>query len=921
MPAHRDDPGSIRAALGPTNTGKTHLAVERMLAHSSGMIGLPLRLLAREIYDRVVAVKGRGLTALVTGEEKIVPKTAQFFVCTTESMPVGRKFAFVAVDEIQLAADHERGHVFTDRILHARGTQETMLLGASTMTGLVRQLVPDADFDFRERFSQLDYSGPAKLTRLPRRSAIVAFSAESVYAIAELIRRRRGGAAVVMGGLSPRTRNAQVELYQSGEVDFLVATDAIGMGLNMEIDHVAFAESRKFDGRRRRHLTPAELGQIAGRAGRFRNDGTFGETADCHQFTDEEVHALVNHEFAPVERVQWRNSELDLSSLDALLYSLGRPSRNRVLERSREAIDERALAELARDPEIEARTNDAAGVARLWEACRLPDFRKATLDAHTRLIKSLFMHLSGPNLRLPNAFIGAQLEKLDRTGGDVDALAARLAHVRTWAYAAHRSDWTHDPDHWRSRARDIEDRLSDALHECLMQRFVDRRTSALMKGLRGDEDLLAGVSSDGEVTVEGHYVGRLEGLLFKPDAHGQQLEARALRSAALKALRPEINQRLNELAQADADTLKLTDEGIIVWKDEPVGRIETGDGLLRPAVKLTGGELGAGENQLRARTALETWLAEHIRSLLAPVFALQEAASHDDLAGQARGIAWRLHEAGGALARHEIREEIQALEQPERRELRKLGVRIGEHMIYVPTMVKPAPARLNAMLRALHAGDAATAWLPPPGLTSVPNDRENTRAVYAAAGFYPCGSRAVRFDILERLADTIRDAKTEAKSHNFPLTPAMVGLLGSSVEDLRGVLSALGYKRVQKGPDPEKAEGELWGARPRRRPQKPVRKPVETKLDADSPFAALAELRTTPDETSKQSKPKKRRKPRRKTAKAAKPVTAENSAETQAEAEAKPSEAPPKATPETVQDTTTAAPEAAAETAAPGPDA
>lgn len=884
MPAHREAPGGIRAALGPTNTGKTHLAVERMLAHSSGMIGLPLRLLAREIYDRVVAVKGRGLAALVTGEEKIVPKTARYFVCTTESMPIGRDFAFVAVDEIQLAADHERGHVFTDRILHSRGTQETMLLGAATMSGLVRQLVPEAELDFRERFSQLDYAGPAKVTRLPRRSAIVAFSAESVYAIAELIRRRRGGAAVVMGGLSPRTRNAQVDLYQSGEVDFLVATDAIGMGLNMEIDHVAFAESRKFDGRRRRPLTPAELGQIAGRAGRFRNDGTFGETADCETFSDEEVHALVNHEFAPVERVQWRNSELDLSSMDALLWSLGRPSSNRILERSREAIDERALAEMARDPEIQARTGDATGVARLWEACRLPDFRKATLDAHTRLIKSLFLHLSGTQGRLPNEFIGAQLEKLDRTGGDVDALASRLAHVRTWAYAAHRNDWTHDPAHWRSRARDIEDRLSDALHECLMQRFVDRRTSALVKGLRNEDDLLAGVSSSGEVTVEGHYVGHLEGLLFKPDAQGQQLEARALRSAALKALRPEINQRLNELATATGDAIQLTDEGILVWKDEPVGRIEAGDNLLKPAVKLVGGELGAGENQLRARTALEAWLDAHIRTLLAPVFALQEAASHDDLAGQARGVAWRLHEAGGALSRHEVREEIQALEQPERRELRKLGVRIGEHMVYVPALVKPAPARLNALLRALAAGDAGTAWLPPPGLTSVPNDRSLTRAVYAAAGFYPCGARAVRFDILERLADTIREAKAETKSANFPLSPAMVGLLGSSVEDARGVLSSLGYKRVQKGPDPEKAEGEVWAARARRRAsKKPPRREPMAVIDADSPFAALAELKTEPE-----AKPKKRRKPRRKPKK--KPETdAQGKAVTEA---ARPADAP-----------------------------
>lgn len=881
MPMHRDEPGRILAALGPTNTGKTHLAVERMLAHSSGMIGLPLRLLAREIYDRVVEAKGRKAAALVTGEEKIVPKSARYFVCTTESMPVSKRFAFVAVDEVQLAADPERGHVFTDGLLLARGTQETMLLGADTMQGLIRHLVPDADIEGRERFSQLSYAGPAKVTRLPRRSAIVAFSAESVYAIAELIRRRRGGAAVVMGGLSPRTRNAQVELYQSGEVDFLVATDAIGMGLNMDIDHVAFAESRKFDGRRRRGLFAAEIGQIAGRAGRFRSDGTFGETADCRPFSPEEVEAVENHEFAPVERLQWRNPDLDLSSLEGLTYSLGEPSPNAVLERAREAIDERALAELARDPEVSVRAGDAAGVARLWDACRLPDFRKATLDAHARLVKTLFLHLTGPQGRLPNDWLGGQLKRVDTMSGDVDALAARLAHVRTWAYAAHRADWTHDPEHWRARTRDIEDRLSDALHDRLMQRFVDRRTSALVKGLRNEQDLLAGVAAGGDVTVEGHFVGHLDGLLFKPDVEGQELEARALRSAALKALRPEINQRLAALAKADVSDITIQDNGTLLWQESEIARLEAGDSLLRPAVKLIGGELGTGEAQTRARQALESLVHTQIKTVLAPIFALQDASGHDDLAGQARGLAWRLHEAGGALARHEIRDEIQALQQPERRELRKLGVRIGQHMIYVPALVKPAPARLNALLRAVADGDASTAWMPQPGLTSLANDRSLTRAQYAICGFYPCGPRAVRFDILERLADTIREARDpESKQPHFALTPAMVGLLGSSVEDLRGILSALGYKRVQQGPDPEKAEGEIWSLRGRRGPgpksgakpgQKsgqrqprsggPKTKPAPVQPDADSPFAALAALQVSAPEPAKK-KPKKRRKPK-----------------------------------------------------------
>lgn len=863
MPAHPDSRGRLLAVLGPTNTGKTHLAVERMLARPTGMMGLPLRLLAREIYDRVVRAKGERATALVTGEEKIVPKSARYFICTAEAMPMSVEADFVAIDEVQLAADGERGHVFTDRMLHARGREETMLLGAGTMAGLIRRLLPEAELDGRERFSQLSYSGPAKLTRLPRRSAIVAFSAESVYAIAELLRRRRGGAAVVMGGLSPRTRNAQVELFQSGEVDFLVATDAIGMGLNMEIDHVAFAESRKFDGRKRRRLTPAELAQIAGRAGRFRSDGTFGETADCRPFDPDTVEAIEAHEFAPVERLQWRNPDLDTSALDALLYSLGKPSPDPRLERAREAIDERALAELARDQEVRDRAMTPAGVDRLWDVCRLPDFRKATLDAHARLIKSIFLHLSDKDGRLPDDWIAGQLERLDKTGGDVDALAARLAHVRTWAYAAHRSNWTHDPQHWRERARAIEDSLSDALHERLMQRFVDRRTSALVKGLRDERDMLAGISATGEVTVEGHYVGHLEGLVFMADAEGSQLEARTVRSAAQKALRPELDRRLAELAAATKDEVTIEDDGSLVWREAAVAKLVAGPDPLRPGVELIGGETGAAEAQARAKTALETLITAHVRETLEPIFKMRDASDDSEMPGQARGLAWRLNEAGGALARHTISEDVRNLDQDARRALRTLGVRIGEHIVYTPALVKPAPARLNALLRAIAAGDARQAWVPAAGLTSVANDKSRSRADLATAGFYPCGPRSVRFDMLERLADLIRDARAETKSARFPMTPAMIALLGCSVEDMRGVLMALGYKRLQKGPDPEKAEGEVWGPGKKRaskpRP-KAAPKPAAAEPDADNPFAVLADLKIdTPK--PKKKRPKRKRKP------------------------------------------------------------
>jgi ATP-dependent RNA helicase SUPV3L1/SUV3 len=499
-------------------------------------------------------------------------------------------------------------------------------------------------------------------------------------------------------------------------------------------------------------------------------------------------------------------------------------------------------------------------VSRLWDACRLPDFRKATLDAHARLVKSIYLHLTGPGNRLPDDWLAGHLERLNKTSGDVDALASRLAYVRTWAYAAHRADWTHDPDHWRGRTRQIEDALSDALHERLMQRFVDRRTSALVKGLRDERDLLAGVSHTGEVTVEGHFVGRLDGLTFRPDAEGRELAARTLKSAALRALRPEINRRLGALARTDMTDLTFTDDGQIIWNGETVAQLIPGPGPLKPAIKLVGGDLGTTEAQAAAQSTLEARVREHIETVLAPLFKLREAGQSDELTGPARGVAWRLHEAGGALARLTIAEEVRALSQDERRALRAVGVRIGEHMVYVPELVKPAPARLNALLQAIAAGSTDISWLPAPGLTSIANDRNRSRADYATVGFYPCGPRAVRFDMLERLADTLRDARAADQEPGFPLTADMTALLGCSVEDLRGTLTTLGYKRIQKGPDPEKAEGERWDRRKRRPQARPRPKPAAaTPPPADSPFAALAALNVAGAGAANARKPARKR--------------------------------------------------------------
>lgn len=855
--------GQITAVLGPTNTGKTHLALERMMARSTGVIGLPLRLLAREIYDKVVKAKGAPSVALITGEEKIVPPKARFFVCTVEAMPMDLRPAFLAVDEIQLCSDPERGHVFTDRLLNARGTEETMFLGAETIAPMIRRLVPEAEIERRERFSTLSYSGAKKISKLPRRSGIVAFSAEDVYSIAELIRRQRGGAAVVMGALSPRTRNAQVELYQSGEVDYLIATDAIGMGLNIDIDHVAFASFSKFDGRRRRKLFPGEIGQIAGRAGRFRSDGTFGETADARPLDAEIIHAVENHEFDPVGRLVWRNHDLDLRSLESLSASLNEPSPDKSLDRVRSASDEAALEIVRRDPDIRTLAATSFGTARLWDVCCLPDFRKVTLDEHARLVSRVYTYLMSGDGVLPDNWLEGQLARVSKTTGDVDVLSQRLAHVRTWAYASHRSDWMHDPVYWQNRTREIEDQLSDALHERLMSRFLDKRTSALLKGLREQRDLEGGLNTQGEVVVEGHYVGRLSGLTFKADRAQGTLAQRAVANAAMKAVRPEVNRRLGQLASVNDDALSLDQSGQIHWQETPVGKLVPAADPLSPGVSLVGGDLGSPEAQARSERRLEAFVEGHVRKTLPALTSVRSMTGRaKNLTGLARGIAYRLGESFGLVPRHELADDIRQLSTQERRQLREAGIRLGEHSVYLPGQLKPAQARLCQFLQALsHGRDAKPV---PEGRTSFKRSGSQPRTMLAAAGYMACGPLAVRADILERLADEIREARNQHEKRHFTPTPVMMNLLGCSLEDLRAVLRSLNYKRIKRGPDPEKPDGEIWGLRAGK-PCKTVRQSSDVDL-ADTPFAVLAEMKL-PDRHRK-AKPRPGRKPDKRARKA-----------------------------------------------------
>ncbi len=840
-------PSRLVAVLGPTNTGKTHLAVERMLGHASGVIGLPLRLLAREIYDRIVKARGARCVALITGEEKIVPLRAIYFVCTVEAMPLNRDVEFLAVDEIQLCADPARGHVFTHRLLNARGRFETMFLGSATVGPLIRRLLPQAEFVTRERFSQLSYAGSKKLTRLPRRSAVVAFSAENVYAIAELIRRQRGGAAVVMGSLSPRTRNAQVALYQSGEVDFLVATDAIGMGLNMDVDHVAFAGLKKFDGKRFRWLYPAEVGQIAGRAGRYRTDGTFGVTGEAEAMDEDLVFAVEEHRFEPAAAAEWRNADLDFTALKGLVRSLAIPPSRDGLKLAEESLDETTLRRLAEAPELEARCRNRAVLRRLWEVCQTPDFRKTTLDEHLRLCRTVFDYLTQSDERVPQDWIAGQFSGLDHVEGDIDSLAQRLAGVRTLAYAANRPDWLHDPVHWQGRTRALEDRLSDRLHEKLMARFIDRRTSALMRGLHQREEVLAGVAADGAVTVEGHYVGRLQGLHFDPAQGATALEDRALRAAAQRAVAPEVAKRLGGLASDPDAAFAILEDGVITWRGEGSGRLVGGRPFAPKAVLF--GELGPEPARERARRRLEAFVAGEASRVLAPLKQMEDALAGGGLKGLARGVAYRIIEAGGVLPRREVAGDVAALSQSERRVLRSLGVRFGAFALFLPSLQTPEAATLLYAFAAVEA----PRWRPHGGRPSPLGKLPPSARALGWRGLVACAGLAVPVATLERLDSLIRAAPRQAGG--VVLADAQLETLGWSVVDARRVLKSLGYACTQRGVDGEPA---VWR---RRTPRAAVNAPVAGSAAAPrvSPFAALSALKYP----AAASRRPRRRKPRR----------------------------------------------------------
>jgi ATP-dependent RNA helicase SUPV3L1/SUV3 len=815
--ANRNDGGSrgagVTAVLGPTNTGKTHLAIERMLGHSSGIIGLPLRLLAREVYNKVCARVGSEAVALVTGEEKIKPVNPRYWISTVEAMPRDLDVGFLAIDEVQLGADLDRGHVFTDRMLNRRGRDETLVLGAHTARGIVERLLPGAHVLTRPRLSQLSFAGEKKITRLPRRSAVVAFSAEEVYSIAELIRRQRGGAAVVLGALSPRTRNAQVDLYQSGDVEYLVATDAIGMGLNLDVDHVAFASDRKFDGYQFRRLNPAELAQIAGRAGRATRDGSFGTTGSCPPFEPELAQALESHSFEPIKVLQWRNTALDFSSIGALQASLAETPKEAGLTRAPMAEDILVLEHAARDDDIRAVAKSREAVERLWDVCQVPDYRKISPATHAELAITLYEFLMREG-HIPDDWFARQVEQADHTEGDIDTLSNRIAHIRTWTFAANRPDWLRDPEHWQELTRAIEDKLSDALHERLTERFVDRRTSVLMRRLRENTVLETNISKSGEVVVEGHVIGRLDGFTFTPELSAAGSDAKALAGAAQKALAGEISARATRLSHAADGQLVLSTDDIVRWLGQPVARLVPGEEALKPRLRLICNEQLEGAPREAVQARLDLWLKTHIERILEPLFRL---AAAEDVTGMARGLAYQLIEAMGVLERQKVADDVKSLDQAARASLRKYGVRFGAYHIYLPSLLKPAARVLATQLWAVKAGPAETRTLAAveqaagSGRTSISVGKEESKSLYRVAGYRVCGERAVRVDILERLADLIRTSLAwrpgvsgekpagAIESFGFTVAPAMTSLAGCSGEEFASVLRSLGY-RMEKRP-------------------------------------------------------------------------------------------------------------------------
>ena len=782
----------ITAILGPTNTGKTHLAIETMLSFESGMIGFPLRLLAREVYEKVIKKLNTEKVALITGEEKIIPPNAKYFLCTVESMPIDKELEFVAIDEIQMCADHERGHIFTDRLLNMRGNKLTMFMGSNTIKKIISKLNDDIEFINRDRLSKLSYAGHKKISRINRKTAIIAFSTEEVYAIAELIRRQKGGAAIVMGSLSPKTRNAQVELYQSGDVDFLVATDAIGMGINMDLDNVYFSNLKKFDGRKLRRLNLSEIGQIAGRAGRYLNDGNFGITGDCKEINAEEVELLESHKFEEIQSLFWRNSNLNFNNPNTLIKSLDEKPNEDWLKKIYEREDEKALKFFLRDENLRDVDFNKEKLSTLWECCQIPDFVKKTFGNHYEVIANVFKYLNSKKGKITEEYMRLQLMKLDKLEGNVDSLSNRIANVRTWSYVSNKNNWVENQNYWIEKTKLLEDKLSDRLHEELTKTFIDKRASVLARGLKQDMEFDTKILENNDVIIDGQFIGKINGLKLELDLKKGALETdiKSLKKAARQGVAPELEKRIGIILETSL--VELHEDSKIYWNKSAIGRLTTGKDYLNPNLELIVDDILEQSQKLKLTKFLEKWLKNKIETTLKSLIDLKGLK---DKNSSIKALAYQLYENNGVLKREQVTEYLKNLEQSERKILRELGVKFGRYHVFLHRLIKPEAVSLRTLLWKNYHQKYFNLQPPTFGLNFLDNKNQKNKNFMLLCGFEKFDNFFVRIDILERLFMQIINSKSDKE---IKMVPEMLNLLGCNKDNFKKLLQNMNYKIIEK---------------------------------------------------------------------------------------------------------------------------
>ena len=819
----------IVAVLGPTNTGKTFLAIETMLSFDSGMIGFPLRLLAREIYDKVIKKIDQNKVALITGEEKIIPANAKYYLCTVESMPINKNLEFVAVDEIQMCLDHERGHIFTDRLLNLRGEKTTMFMGSNSIKNIISKLEGDVHYINKKRLSKLTYSGHKKISRIERKSAIIAFSAEEVYAIAELLRRQKGGAAIVMGSLSPKTRNSQVELYQSGDVDYLVATDAIGMGINMDLENVYFSNLKKFDGKKLRRLNLAEIGQIAGRAGRYLNDGSFGITGDCTEINSEEVELLEKHKFDEINTIFWRNSDLNFNNENTLIRSLDNRPKEKWLKRINECEDEKVLKYFLKDVKNLKIDNSRNQLRLLWECCQIPDFVKKTYGHHVEIVGEVFNFLKDKKGKITNNFMKQKLSTLDKLDGNVDSISNRIANVRTWSYVSNKVNWVENQDYWIERTKNIEDKLSDRLHEELTKSFIDRRASVLARGLKQDVSFDTQIINNEKVMINNQFIGRLKGLKLDLDLKIGALDTdiKSLKKAARQNVGPEILSRIEKIKKTGLINLK--DDFKIYWNNFPIAQLISGKDYLNPEIKLIIDDMIDNDDQLKLTEYLNSWINKKIHEDLKNLIDLKDLKESN---ASIRALAYQLYENNGVIKRDEVINFVKFLKQDERKILRGLGVKFGRYHIFLYRLFKPDAVSLRILLWKNFHQKYFNLKPPKFGLNFF-EDKDNINQNFMLlCGFEKFDKYYVRIDILERLFLKIMNSE-QTKEKEIKLTSELLNLLGCNKNDFIKLIQKMGYKTF------EKDNNFYFKYLPYKKNKKPI---FSKKKDKDNPFNILSEI-------------------------------------------------------------------------------